>query len=120
MEMDKVYNPKAIEGELYREWEESGAFTAHREEGKKPSEVMNEYAKMMYDLGKFERNIREMVSEARRNPELSDDDVIDFLEAANKLREERGLPPFKIPSLAKRGLMLAHRAERLRSTGNGE
>ena len=91
-----------------------------REEGKKPSEVMNEYAKMMYDLGKFERNIREMVSEARRNPELSDDDVIDFLEAANKLREERGLPPFKIPSLAKRGLMLAHRAERLRSTGNGE
>lgn len=91
-----------------------------REEGKKPSEVMNEYAKMMYDLGKFERNIREMVSEARRNPDLSDDDVIDFLEAANKLREERGLPPFKIPSLAKRGLMLAHRAERLRSTGNGE
>ena len=91
-----------------------------REEGKKPSEVMNEYAKMMYDLGKFERNIREMVSEARRNPELSNDDVIDFLEAANKLREERGLPPFKIPSLAKRGLMLAHRAERLRSMGNGE
>lgn len=91
-----------------------------REEGKKPSEVMNEYAKMMYDLGKFERNIREMVSEARRNPDLSDDDVIDFLEAANKLREERGLPPFKIPSLAKRGLMLAHRAERLRAAGNGE
>lgn len=86
-----------------------------REEGKKPSEVMNEYAKMMYDLGKFERNIREMVSEARMNPDLSDDDVIDFLKAANRLREERGLPAIKIPSLARRGLMLAHRAERLRA-----
>ena len=40
MEMDKVYNPKAIEGELYREWEESGAFTAHREEGKKPFTIV--------------------------------------------------------------------------------
>ena len=40
MEMDKVYNPKAIEGELYREWEESGAFTARREEGKKPFTIV--------------------------------------------------------------------------------
>ena len=40
MEMDKVYNPKAIEGELYSEWEESGAFTAHREEGKKPFTIV--------------------------------------------------------------------------------
>ena len=40
MEMDKVYNPKAIEGELYREWEESGAFIAHREEGKKPFTIV--------------------------------------------------------------------------------
>ena len=40
MEMDKVYSPKAIEGELYREWEESGAFTAHREEGKKPFTIV--------------------------------------------------------------------------------
>ena len=38
--MDKVYNPQAIEGELYREWEESGAFTAHRVEGKKPFTIV--------------------------------------------------------------------------------
>ena len=25
-EMDKVYNPQAIEAELYREWEESGTW----------------------------------------------------------------------------------------------
>ena len=28
MEMEKVYNPQAIENDLYREWEESGAFIA--------------------------------------------------------------------------------------------
>ena len=39
-QMDKVYNPQAIEGELYREWEESGAFKAHRVEGKKPFTIV--------------------------------------------------------------------------------
>ena len=40
MEMEKVYNPQAIEGDLYKEWEESGAFTAHREKGKKPFTIV--------------------------------------------------------------------------------
>ena len=40
MEMEKVYNPQAIEGDLYREWEESGTFTAHRVEGKKPFTIV--------------------------------------------------------------------------------
>ena len=39
-EMDKVYNPQAIEAELYREWEESGAFKAHRVAGKKPFTIV--------------------------------------------------------------------------------
>ena len=38
--MDKVYNPQAIEADLYRDWEESGAFTAHRVEGKKPFTIV--------------------------------------------------------------------------------
>lgn len=86
-----------------------------KEEGKKPNEVMNEYAKTMYDLGKFERNLRDAINEARNNPDLSDSDVQDFFAAANKMREERGLPPMKVPSLARRGFMLAHRAERLQA-----
>ncbi len=40
MEMEKVYNPQAIESDLYKEWEESGAFTAHRVEGKKPFTIV--------------------------------------------------------------------------------
>lgn len=34
MEMEKVFNPQAIEGEIYKEWEESGAFVGHRIPGK--------------------------------------------------------------------------------------
>ncbi|MBE5795957.1 MAG: valine--tRNA ligase [Clostridiales bacterium] len=40
MEMEKTYNPQAIENELYKAWEESGAFTAHRVEGKKPFTIV--------------------------------------------------------------------------------
>jgi len=40
MEMEKNFNPQALEGELYKAWEESGAFTAHRVEGKKPFTIV--------------------------------------------------------------------------------
>ena len=40
MEMEKNFNPQALEGELYQAWEESGAFTAHRVEGKKPFTIV--------------------------------------------------------------------------------
>ncbi len=39
-EMEKVFNPQAIEDKLYHMWEHSGAFTAHREEGKKPFTIV--------------------------------------------------------------------------------
>ena len=38
--MEKVYNPQQIEDKLYKMWEESGAFTAHRVEGKKPFTIV--------------------------------------------------------------------------------
>ncbi len=34
MEMEKVFNPQAIEGEIYKNWEESGAFVGRRIPGK--------------------------------------------------------------------------------------
>ncbi|MEG1890497.1 MAG: valine--tRNA ligase [Clostridia bacterium] len=39
-EMEKVYNPQAIEDKLYHMWEESGAFRAKRVEGKKPFTIV--------------------------------------------------------------------------------
>nr|MBR4280659.1 valine--tRNA ligase [Clostridia bacterium] len=40
MEMEKNFNPQALEGELYQAWENAGAFTAHRVEGKKPFTIV--------------------------------------------------------------------------------
>lgn len=39
-EMEKVYSPKDIEDKLYKMWEESGTFVAHRVEGKKPYTIV--------------------------------------------------------------------------------
>ena len=38
--MEKTFNPQAIEADIYKEWEENGAFIAHREEGKKPFTIV--------------------------------------------------------------------------------
>ena len=38
--MEKTYNPQAIEKTTYEKWENSGAFTAHRVEGKKPFTIV--------------------------------------------------------------------------------
>ena len=40
MDMETKFNPQAIEDEIYREWEENGAFVAKREEGKKPFTIV--------------------------------------------------------------------------------
>ncbi len=40
MEMEKNFNPQALESKIYQAWEEAGAFTAHRVEGKKPFTIV--------------------------------------------------------------------------------
>ncbi len=39
-DMATRFNPQEIEGEIYQAWERAGAFTAHREEGKKPFTIV--------------------------------------------------------------------------------
>ena len=39
-DMATRFNPQEIEADLYKAWEESGAFVAHREEGKKPFTIV--------------------------------------------------------------------------------
>ncbi len=40
LEMESRFNPQAIEAKIYKAWEESGAFEAHRVEGKKPFTIV--------------------------------------------------------------------------------
>ena len=39
MNMEKTFNPTAVEDRLYKMWEDSGAFTPERVPGKKPFTV---------------------------------------------------------------------------------
>ena len=39
-DMDTKFNPQAIEADLYKAWEDSGCFVAHRVEGKKPFTIV--------------------------------------------------------------------------------
>ena len=39
-DMATRFNPQEIEADIYKAWEESGAFTAHRVEGKKPFTIV--------------------------------------------------------------------------------
>ena len=40
LQMDTKFNPQAIEHDIYKAWEESGAFVAHRVEGRKPFTIV--------------------------------------------------------------------------------
>ena len=39
-DMETKFNPQAIENDIYKAWEESGAFIAKREDGKKPFTIV--------------------------------------------------------------------------------
>ena len=80
--------------------------------GKKPSEVLNEHATAMYELGLYQRNLEEELNKIHANPDLSDNDVEDFCKAANALLESKGLPQMPLPNLARRGIRLKHAQRR--------
>ena len=79
-----------------------------KKEGKKPNELLNEHVAALYELGKYQQNLNAMLREANNNPNMTDADVQDYVRAANKMREEKGLAPIKVPSLRGRARRLEH------------
>ncbi len=90
-----------------------------REEGRRPSELMNEYARQMYELGQYERELTIQLNEAENDARNSDEDVEDFYNAANILLEKKGLGQIPIPDLTRRAIRLKKEFERkMQSEGN--
>ena len=83
-----------------------------RSEGKKPSELLNEHARSLYELGRFQQNLERELNAARKNADLSDQDVEDMYKAANVLRKQRGLEELPIPSLTRRARQLQRQLAR--------
>lgn len=104
---DEVREAKATVTELKKELAKQC-----KEEGRKPSEIMNEFAKTLYDLGQYQRQLENELNELHENPDLSDADVEDFFKAANQMLEQKGLKPMEIPNLAKRSIRLQRRLAR--------
>lgn len=82
-----------------------------RKEGKTPSEVMNEHASSMFELGLYQRDLEKEIERIHTNPDYTDADVEDFCKAANELLESKGLPPMPFPDLTRRSIHI-QRAQR--------
>lgn len=80
--------------------------------GETPSEIMTATAKELYDLGQYRQNLRKEVIAAQQDPNLSDQDVADLTEAANKMLEAKGLKGLRSIHPAIRQGYLARRAEK--------
>ena len=79
-----------------------------RKEGKTPSEVMNEQATAMFELGRYQRDLEAELDKIYDSPDLTDAEVDDFCKAANKLLENKGLAPLALPDLSRRSVRLAY------------
>ena len=90
--------------------------------GEKPSDIVNEIMNTAYELGKYSRNMEDMVREIADDPSKTDADVEEFVNAANKLLKEKGSKEMEMPNLFRRQIrlkMLARKASHQDSTQQG-
>ena len=70
--------------------------------GEKPSEILTECMNTAYELGKYTRDIEELLYEIEDDPTKSNQDVEDFVNAANKLLRDKGAAELPMPTLFRR------------------
>lgn len=83
-----------------------------RTEGRLPSEILTQHAKVLYELGQAEKMLEDELANVRNNPDVSDEDVEDLFHAANKIRKSKGLPAQAVPDFSKRSIRLRRRLAR--------
>ena len=94
--------------ELKRAVNETKAELAERmRRGEKPSDIMNAVMNDAYELGKYKRNVEELLQEYESDATKSDQDVRDFVAAVNIMLKDKGADPVAEPELL-------HRKARLR------
>lgn len=77
-----------------------------KEEGKKPNQVMSEYATSLFELSKYKLNLEEELRAANNNADISNADLQDYYRAANKILEKKGLDPIEVPAFKGRARRL--------------
>ena len=94
-------------------------FAARMANGEKPSEIMNKAMNEAYELGKFSGEVQAMLNEWVDDPSRSNEDVKDFVSAANKLLKEKGLDEIAVPELLGRQVRLRRKLKEQSESGNG-
>ncbi len=79
--------------------------------GEKLGDILEETRSELRRLADYRRNIEKMVSETTRNPEHTDQEVADFIAAANKMLTDNGMKPIKSGIMRKNLLMRARKAQ---------
>ena len=69
------------------------------ERGEDIALIMTETRREMRRLFEYKSMIEEEISEIRNSGEYTDEEVTDFVQAANKMLELEGVPPIKMPRL---------------------
>lgn len=86
-------------------------------EGKLPSQILNDHAMSLFELGRFQQNMQTQLDEIYNSPKYTDADVKDFCTAANMMLENNGLDPLPYPDLTERTMELQYN---LRHAEEGE
>lgn len=79
-----------------------------RNEDKLPSQILSDHAMSLFELGKYQENMRQQLDEIYNSPKYTDADVKDFCTAANMMLKENGLQPLPYPDLTERTLELQY------------
>ena len=67
--------------------------------GEDIAEIMTQTEKQMHELAAYKMNLSKMVIDYRRSGEHSDQDVKDYIEAANVMLKENGMEPLRFGEL---------------------
>lgn len=83
-----------------------------KDTGETPSSVMNREAEALYALGEYQRSLEDELHAVKMNPDYSDQDLIDFVSAANQMLEQKGAGKIAMPNLTYRHVSLRSAAIR--------
>lgn len=77
---------------------------ARVKQGETPSQIMTDTWEELYVLGRFRQDLKDQLLEMSKNGEAAGDDAADMIAAADKMLEQKGLPPIKNKRLLERSM----------------
>lgn len=81
-------------------------------DGSKPSDLLNEAADNLYDLGRYKRDLQEQLTRFKLDSSYTDQDIEDFVTAANQMLKSKGASEIPMPRFFMRRVSLKLAARR--------